>query len=71
MWVLLKSGLYRGCSREMYLPLAGRNLEFVTDKGHDRIGKKIECYSKSIVPSWNGGRMPLSANLGFNAAQNF
>ena len=24
---------------------------------------------KSIVPSWMGGRMPLSANLGFNVAQ--
>jgi ATP-dependent Lhr-like helicase len=25
--------------------------------------KKIKC-KKSIVPSWQGGRMPLSANLG-------
>jgi ATP-dependent Lhr-like helicase len=44
--------------------LAGRNLEFVMIKDMTVLVKKSSS-SKSIVPSWNGGRVPLSANLGF------
>ncbi len=43
--------------------LAGRNLEFVMIKDMTAIVKKSNA-KKAIVPSWNGGRMPLSANLG-------
>ena len=44
--------------------LAGRNLEFIMIKDMTVLVKKSTS-KKSIVPSWNGGRMPLSANLGF------
>ena len=44
--------------------LAGRNLEFVGIKDMTALVKKSNA-TKSIVPSWDGGRMPLSANLGF------
>jgi ATP-dependent Lhr-like helicase len=43
--------------------LAGRNLEFVMIKDMTALVKKSNA-KKSIVPSWTGGRMPLSANLG-------
>jgi len=43
--------------------LAGRNLEYVMIKEMTAIVKKSNA-KKAIVPSWNGGRMPLSANLG-------
>src|SRR5260221_1239203 len=43
--------------------LAGRNLEFVMIKDMTALVRKSNA-KKSIVPSWNGGRMPLSANLG-------
>lgn len=43
--------------------LAGRNLEFVMIKDMTVLVKKSSA-KKSMVPSWNGGRMPLSANLG-------
>ncbi|MBE7174388.1 MAG: ligase-associated DNA damage response DEXH box helicase [Williamsia sp.] len=43
--------------------LAGRNLEFVMIKDMTVLVKKSNA-KKSIVPSWNGGRLPLSANLG-------
>jgi ATP-dependent Lhr-like helicase len=43
--------------------LAGRNLEFVLIKEMTALVRKSNS-KKSIVPSWNGGRMPLSANLG-------
>lgn len=44
--------------------LAGRKLEFVMIKEMTVLVRKSNA-TKSIVPSWNGGRMPLSANLGF------
>jgi ATP-dependent Lhr-like helicase len=44
--------------------LAGRNLEFIGIKDMTALVKKSNA-TKSIVPSWDGGRMPLSANLGF------
>src|SRR5882724_10933502 len=43
--------------------LAGRNLEFVMIKDMTALVRKSSS-KKSKVPSWNGGRMPLSANLG-------
>ena len=43
--------------------LAGKNLEFVMIKDMTALVRKSNK-KKSIVPSWTGGRMPLSANLG-------
>jgi len=43
--------------------LAGKNLEFVAIKEMTALVKKSNA-TKSIVPSWDGGRMPLSAQLG-------
>lgn len=43
--------------------LAGRKLELVMIKDMTAFVRKSNA-QKSIVPSWNGGRMPLSANLG-------
>jgi ATP-dependent Lhr-like helicase len=50
--------------------LAGRTLEFVMIKDMTAIVKKSNS-KKSIVPSWQGGRMPLSANLGFMLRRKF
>lgn len=67
------SGGYIGMIEEYFISrlkpgdvftLAGRNLEFIMIKEMTAIVKRSSA-SKSIVPSWNGGRMPLSANLGF------
>ncbi len=66
------SGGYVGVIEEYFISklqagdvftLAGRNLEFLMIKDMTAIVKKSTS-KKSIVPSWNGGRMPLSANLG-------
>lgn len=43
--------------------LAGRILEFIMIKDMTVLVRK-SSKKKSQVPSWNGGRMPLSANLG-------
>ncbi|MES2882947.1 MAG: ligase-associated DNA damage response DEXH box helicase [Bacteroidota bacterium] len=43
--------------------LAGRQLELVMIKDMTVMVKKSTA-KKSIVPSWNGGRLPLSASLG-------
>ena len=43
--------------------LARRNLEYITTKEMTALVRKSNS-KKSIVPSWQGGRMPLSANLG-------
>lgn len=43
--------------------LAGRNLELVMIKDMTVLVKKSKA-SKTRVPSWTGGRMPLSARLG-------
>lgn len=43
--------------------LAGRNLEFIMIRDMVALVKKSNS-KKSIVPSWDGGRVPLSANLG-------
>ena len=42
--------------------LAGRNLELVQIKDMTVLVRKSNA-KKSIVPSWQGGRMPLSSNL--------
>lgn len=66
------SGGYVGVIEEYFISrlqpgdvftLAGRNLEFVMIKDMTALVKKSSS-KKSIVPSWQGGRMPLSANLG-------
>lgn len=71
--VKLLSGGFIGVIEEYFISrlnpgdiftLAGRNLEFVSIKDMTVFVKKSSA-KKSIVPSWEGGRMPLSANLGF------
>ncbi len=68
------SGGYVGAIEEYFISrlnpgdvfsLAGRILEFVMIKDMTVLVKKSTA-RKAIVPSWNGGRMPLSANLGKN-----
>ena len=50
--------------------LAGRTLEFVMLKEMTALVRKSNS-KKSIIPSWQGGRMPLSANLGFMLRKKF
>ncbi len=50
--------------------LAGRKLEFVMVKEMTALVRKSNA-KKSIIPSWQGGRMPLSANLGFMLRKKF
>jgi len=66
------SGGYVGVIEEYFISrlepgdvftLAGRNLEFVMIKDMTALVRKSTA-KKARVPSWNGGRMPLSANLG-------
>jgi ATP-dependent helicase Lhr and Lhr-like helicase len=73
MKVKLMSGGFIGVIEEWFISrlqpgdvftLAGRNLEFVMIKDMMVLVKKSSS-KKSIVPSWMGGRMPLSSNLGF------
>lgn len=70
--VKFMSGGYIGVIEEWFISrldpgtvftLAGRNLELVGIKDMTVLVKKSSS-KKSIVPSWQGGRMPLSANLG-------
>jgi ATP-dependent Lhr-like helicase len=71
--VKFMSGGYIGVIEEWFISrlipgdvftLAGRNLEFVMIKDMTVLARK-SLSKKSMVPSWQGGRMPLSANLGF------
>ncbi len=71
--VKFMSGGYIGVIEEYFISklkpgdvftLAGRNLELVAIKDMTVQVRKSNA-KKSIVPSWNGGRLPLSANLGF------
>jgi ATP-dependent Lhr-like helicase len=73
------SGGYLGMIEEYFISrlnpgdvftLAGRRLEFVMIKDMTAIVKKSNV-KKAIVPSWNGGRMPLSANLGIMLRKKF
>jgi ATP-dependent Lhr-like helicase len=50
--------------------LSGRTLEFVMIKDMTCIVRKSSA-KKSMIPSWQGGRMPLSANLGFMLRKKF
>ncbi|HEX4374174.1 MAG TPA: DEAD/DEAH box helicase, partial [Puia sp.] len=72
MKVKFMSGGYVGVIEEYFISrlnpgdvftLAGRKLEFVLIKDMTALVRKSNA-KKSIVPSWQGGRMPLSANLG-------
>ncbi|MES2777511.1 MAG: ligase-associated DNA damage response DEXH box helicase [Bacteroidota bacterium] len=65
------SGGYIGVIEEYFISrldpgtvftLAGRNLELVQIKDMTVLVRKSNA-KKSIVPSWQGGRMPLSSNL--------
>lgn len=79
MKVKFLSGGYIGVIEEWFISrlqpgdtftLAGRNLEFIMIKEMTALVKKSNK-KKSIVPSWQGGRMPLSANLGRKLRQMF
>jgi ATP-dependent Lhr-like helicase len=59
----LKSILFSRLEPGDVFTLAGRNLELVMIKDMTVLVRKSNA-KKSAVPSWNGGRMPLSANLG-------
>ncbi len=70
--VKLMTGGYIGVIEEWFISrldpgevftLAGRNLELVMIKDMSVIVRKSNS-KKSIVPSWMGGRMSLTANLG-------
>ena len=50
--------------------LAGRQLEFVMVKEMTALVRRSNA-KKSIIPSWQGGRVPLSANLGFMLRKKF
>jgi ATP-dependent Lhr-like helicase len=50
--------------------LAGRNLELVMIKDLTVMVRKSSA-TKSIVPSWDGGRVPLSSNLGMMLRKKF
>jgi ATP-dependent Lhr-like helicase len=72
MKVKFISGGYIGVIEEWFISrleigdtftLAGRNVELVMIKEMDVLVKKSSS-KKSIVPSWMGGRMSLTANLG-------
>ena len=72
MKVKFLSGGYIGVIEEWFIArlkpgdvftLSGRNLEFVLVKDMTAMVRKSNA-KKSIIPSWQGGRMPLSANLG-------
>jgi len=79
MKVKFVSGGYVGVIEEYFISrlqpgdvftLAGRNLEYVMIKDMTALVKKSNS-KKSIVPSWQGGRMPLSANLGMMLRRKF
>ncbi len=72
MKVKFLSGGYIGVIEEWFIArlspgdvftLSGRNLEYVAIKDMTAMVRKSNS-KKSIIPSWQGGRMPLSANLG-------
>ena len=77
--VKFMSGGYIGMIEEYFISrlkpgdvftLAGRNLEFVMIKDMTVLVRKSNA-KKSIVPSWQGGSMPLSANLGIMLRKKF
>ncbi len=77
--VKFMSGGYIGIIEEWFISrltpgdtftLAGRQLELVMIKDMTVIVKKSNV-ARSIVPSWQGGRLPLSASLGNKLRQSF
>lgn len=73
------SGGYVGVIEEYFISrlepgdvftLAGRNLELIMIKDMTVLVRKSTA-KKSQVPSWEGGRMPLSANLGKKLRESF
>ena len=79
MKVKFISGGYVGVIEEWFIAgmqpgdaftLAGRTLEFVMIKDMTCLVRKSNA-KKSRIPSWQGGRMPLSANLGFMLRKKF
>ncbi|MFZ1306804.1 MAG: helicase-related protein, partial [Ferruginibacter sp.] len=77
MKVKFLSGGYVGVIEEWFIArlnpsdvftLSGRNLEFVAIKDMTAMVRR-SVSKKSIIPSWQGGRMPLSANLGMMLRQ--
>ena len=77
--VKFMSGGYIGVIEEWFISrlepgdvftLAGRQLELVMIKDMDVIVRKSNV-KRSAVPSWQGGRMPLSANLGKKLRETF
>ncbi len=77
--VKLMSGGFIGVIEEWFISrlnpgdtftLAGRNVELIMIKEMDVIVKKSNS-KKSIIPSWLGGRMSLTANLGQILRQTF
>jgi ATP-dependent Lhr-like helicase len=79
MKVKFISGGYVGVIEEYFISrlqpgdvftLSGRNLEFVMIKDMTALVRKSNS-KKSIIPSWDGGRMPLSANLGKKLRETF
>ncbi|MFM9908395.1 MAG: ligase-associated DNA damage response DEXH box helicase [Chitinophagaceae bacterium] len=77
--VKFMSGGYIGVIEEYFISrlepgdvftLAGRNLELILIKDMTVLVKKSSA-KKSKVPSWAGGRMPLSANLGKKLRETF
>lgn len=79
MKVKFTSGGYIGVIEEWFISrlepgdvftLAGRNVELVSIKEMTAFVKKSNS-KKSIVPSWMGGRMSLTANLGHVLRETF
>jgi len=77
--VKFMSGGYIGIIEEWFISrlepgdvftLAGRQLELVMIKDMDVIVRKSNV-KRSAIPSWQGGRMPLSANLGRKLRETF
>ncbi len=77
--VKMVSGGYIGVIEEYFISrlepgdsftLAGRNLELVQIKDMTAFVRKSTS-KKTIVPSWNGGRMSLTANLGKKLRETF
>jgi ATP-dependent Lhr-like helicase len=59
----IEEGFISRLSKGDIFSLAGRNLEYVMIKDMDVLVRRSSG-KKAIVPSWQGGRMPLSSDLG-------
>lgn len=79
MKVQIKQGGYIGMIEEWFISrlqpgdafiIAGRTVELVANKDMTAIVKKSNS-KKAIVPSWMGGRMSLTANLGHVLRETF